>query len=469
MTSLRALRRREDGMTMVLVVVSIVVLSVLSSTLYLILNSESTRSNNAVRSNASFQAAEAGIHAYMAKLLDDSSFFLHYITKGESSRRTSSGTVVAGDPSTNVTWTGGTTWTYPNGFDKWRALGNGYEYSLQITPPSSSQPGIGIIAAGRKIGATTGTRKIEAIVRQAGVTDFQMLANDDISYGSGATTRGKIYAGEDSSGSKHSVDHDGHAYADIYAEGDITGSVTMHDGAGKYDGDSNPNVRVMIETPIVFSNFLTTLSQIQSAAQAGGVYLNDSSKDAWFLKFSSNGTFTAQACTESSGDDIEDTQPSCGTATTYNVPANGAVYVVQSAIVANASSGGGVKGRVTVASNNNLVVGGDIGPVTVGTDVLGLVGRYNVYVAQWVPYNLTWSAATISQEGRWQSAPGAGGGSHGTMTFTGSIATDDGGSMGMFQTRVYQYEPTFLYLQPPWFPNISDSLTTVLFRELPPS
>jgi hypothetical protein len=436
---------------------------VLSTTLFVILNSEQTRSNNAVKRDASFQAAEAGIHTYMAKLLDDPSFYLHYLAKGESSR-TAGSTTVAGSASTNIAWTGGTTWTYPGGFGNWRALGNGYEYSLQITPPSSSSPGVKIVGVGRKSGSTTANRKLEAVVRQASVSDFQMLANANISYGSEATTTGKIYATEDSSGNKHSVTHNGNAYADIYAEGDVTGSVTMHGAAKKYDKDTNPTIRTMIKSPINFDGFLTSLSEIQSAAQSAGVYLNDSSKDAWFLKFSSSGTFTAQSCTENSGD-IEDTQPTCGSATTYNVPTNGAVFVAQSVIVSNASTGGGVKGRVTVASADNVVIAGNIGPVAAGVDVLGLVAANNMYVAAWVPTNLTWSAATIAQTGVWKSAGGAG--TKTKMIFTGSTATADGGSMPMFNERVYNYEPSLLYLQPPWFPVISDSLTTVLFRELP--
>ena len=472
MRRVRSLLRREEGVTMVLVVVAIVVLSVLSTTLYVILGAEQTSSNNAVTRDASFQAAEAGLHAYMAKLLDDSSFELHYLSKGESSRTSSGGTVVAGSSSSNVAWSLGSTWTYPNGFGNWRALGNGYEYSLQITPPSASTPGIDIVVVGRKVGATTGTRKIEAIVRQASVTDFQMLADNTITYGSGATTTGKIYASQDSSGTKHDVNHDGNAYADIYAEGDVKGSVTMHANAAgvmakKYDKDSNPDIRTIIKSPISFSSFLTSISQIQSAATAGGVTLDAAGK-VWWLKFLSNGKFTAAQCTNSGSNDPETTQPTCGTPTTYDIPSNGAVYSAQTVIVSNATTGGGVKGRVTVASNDNIVIADNIGPVTAGVDVLGLVAANNMYVASWVPYDLTWSAATIAQTGLWKSAPGTAG-SHGTMTFTGSTATSDGGSMPLFGTRIYNYEPSLLYLQPPWFPVIADSLTTVLFRELPSS
>jgi hypothetical protein len=52
------------------------------------------------------------------------------------------------------------------------------------------------------------------------------------------------------------------------------------------------------------------------------------------------------------------------------------------------------------------------------------------------------------------------------MTFQGSTSTNLGGSMGMFQTRVYQYDDSLLYLQPPWFPTVDGAFTILLSREL---
>jgi hypothetical protein len=37
----------------------------------------------------------------------------------------------------------------------------------------------------------------------------------------------------------------------------------------------------------------------------------------------------------------------------------------------------------------------------------------------------------------------------------------------MFNTRVYSYDTSLLYLPPPWFPVIEDAYTVILFRELP--
>ena len=128
---------------------------------------------------------------------------------------------------------------------------------------------------------------------------------------------------------------------------------------------------------------------------------------------------------------------------------------------------GTVKGQVTVASNANVVIADNISYVTAGVDVLGLVAKSEMIIASYVPYNLTWTAATIAQTGQWRSYDTTT--DHGTMTFTGSTATNQGGYMNMFATRNYIYDSNLLYLQPPYFPLLLDTYTVVSFRELPSS
>ena len=102
-----------------------------------------------------------------------------------------------------------------------------------------------------------------------------------------------------------------------------------------------------------------------------------------------------------------------------------------------------------------------------GTSLSGIaVAKNDVIVAQWTPTTLTWCAATLAQSGQWHSWSNDG--SHGTMTFKGSTATNLGGSMSMFTSRIYQYDDTLTYLQPPWFPTLSDAYTISLFRERAP-
>ena len=88
--------RREDGVTMVLMVLVVALLGVVSLALLSSVQGESTRANAAVKRDAAFQAAEAGIHAYMSKLVDDSVFYNHYLAKGESTRRSTNGFTVTG-------------------------------------------------------------------------------------------------------------------------------------------------------------------------------------------------------------------------------------------------------------------------------------------------------------------------------------------------------------------------------------
>lgn len=437
--------RRDDGATLVLVMFLLAVLSALTISLIATVSTESDRSAHALKRDASFQAAEAGIDDYVAKLVDDHVYYLHQVGAGEATRQSGATLVSAGG-----TWTLGTTWTYPNGSDHWRQLSNGYEYSLQITPPSAGSHTIRILATGRKVGSTDGERVIETYVRPSSIADYQRIVNGNVSWGSGATTNGKLYA-------NGTIDHDGIATANIYAEQNITGSVTMQNGAVKYDHNT---IRTQIKNPVNFNALLASLVDVQRAAQVGGVYLDDPAKHAWRLIFSSGGTFTAASCTRVSGKDVADTAPSCGSTTTYTVPSNGAIYTGQTAIVS-----GSVKGRVTVASNDNVVVADNIAPVTPGTDVLGLVAKNNLYGAKYAPYNLTWRAAVLAQSGTWRGWVSDG--SHGTMTHTGSSTTNLGGDWTMFQTRVYSYDETLLYLPPPWFPTIEDAYTVSLFRELP--
>ena len=447
---------RDQGSAMIVAILMGAVFTALSAGLMANALAESGRSGRAVQGTTSLAAAEAGVEDYISKLTQDQSYFLHTVHPGEATRKDSASSLTA---KAGQTWTGGVAWTYPSGRDAWRTLDNGYQYNLQITPPSAGSGTVRIISTGRKAGSTTGLRTIEVLVRPASIVDFQMVSNADISYGSTATTRGKIYAGIDQSNVKHNIAHSGTAYGDLYAEGSITQSPSYQNGARGYNSST---IRSVIATPLNFNTFTTSLVDLKTAAQgAGGIYLNDTTKDGWRLTFNSTGTVTIASCKKSGTSHLAAVTPTCTTTSTVAVPTIGAIYVNQSAIVM-----GQVKGRVTIASNADVVIGGNISYVTPGVDVLGLVAKNEMIVAQWTPYDLTWNAATIAQTGQWRSWSTDG--SHGTMTFNGSTATNLGGYMGMFDYRNYNYDVNLLYLQPPYFPVIADNYTVLLSRELTP-
>ncbi|HEY4349271.1 MAG TPA: hypothetical protein VGM80_16970 [Gaiellaceae bacterium] len=476
--SLRSFRDRRDvrsecGQAMVLVVFAVALLSTLAVGLTDIVTRESQASGHSVSSDSAYQAAESGIDAYAAKLLDDHLYFLHFVADGESTR--SSGAITAGSGST---WSGGITWTYPNGRDSWQQLGNGYAYNLQITGPTGSTSqtaeAIQIVSTGCRWNSLTGTcgtaansaeRTIQTLLLPSSVANFQMIANTAISYGATATTNGKIY-------STGTINHAGTASGDIYSEVSIIGSPTMIAPATKYTPTTSPAIRSILKNPIDFSSFLTSITDIQRAAQTGGVYLSQGAPPAaWEIVFKSNGTFTAAACSKVGSSDVSEVAPTCGTAVTYNVPANGAIYSDQTIIIGSATTASTVNGRVTVTSNNDIVIGNNISYQAGTNSVLGMVALNDLIVSYWAPSTLTWTGATLASDGQWTDTCGKFGygcGTHSSMIFTGSTATYGGGSMSMYNTRVYNYDTNLLWLLPPWFPSVDKPYTVLLQREITP-
>lgn len=464
---LRSTVVQEDGIAMILVVMITAFMSLLAVTLIDAVRAESDRGAHANWSSTSFQAAEAGLDEYTAKLLDDHGYYLHDVHPAESTRSPSTGVTVGANDcaydaketapasvSQEVPWVYGTSWTYPNGKDHWCKLPNGYFYNLQVyAPGTAANPttSVRIVSTGRRSAASTDDmRAIETYVRPSNLTDFYRFSNGDVNID--AETFGKIY-------SNGTVTHSDTAHADIFAEGSINGNPTMVDGAQKYANGAFPTSKIKTH-PIKFSKFAVSLPDIQRAAQKGGVELVLPGKTGWRIIFNANGTFTAAPCT---GTDLElSPAPSCSPATTYTMPSNGAIYTDATAIVS-----GSVNGRVTVGANQNIIVADDIAPLVGGDDVIGLVANVYLYVAAYAPAQLTWNAAVLVQTETWQSA-GSGHGNGSLMTFSGSSATAKGGSFGDYDTRVYAYDPNLQFLPPPWFPTIDDTYTTTFFREVTP-
>jgi hypothetical protein len=385
-------------------------------------------------------------------MVDNRLYYLQHVHPAEGTRRDSGGTTYAA----GSVWNSGVVWTYPSGNDTWRTLTNGFEYALQITPPSAADPSLRILSTGRRTGTTNEYRVVETRIRPSSLADFYRVVDGDVSWGAGATTNGKIYA-------NGNIDHDGTAAANMYAEASISGSYTLTNGAQAYDSST---IRTQIKNPINFANFVTSFADVKRAAQSGGIYLNDPTKAAWRLVFNTAGTVSVQSCTKTSGLDVADTAPTCGSATTYTVPANGAIYTEQTALVlGTGTNGASVNGRVTVASNVDIVVGGNVAPVNATDDVLGLAAVTDVTIAKYVPSTMYWQCSVLAQNGTWRTYTQDG--SKTLMTFRGSSATKNGGSLTMFVTRDYGYQNDLQYLPPPWFPIVEDAYTIVLFRELP--
>ena len=236
---------------MATVVMMIAVLTLLGVVLIDQVTSESKRAARSTVSDSVFQAAEAGVNDYIAKLTDDPQYYDHYVANGESSRVPSSGGASVGP---GGAWTTGVGWTYPStpddhGKTTWyEGTGSstridGFAYNLMIAPPVAavgSNPGrnfLTVVSTGCRL-ATDGTtcdsnspkRTIEVHLKQTTPADFAfMYGRTPTQWGKTATTYGRIYVSgstyTDSNG--HTITdpgdicHDGTAYGDLMAEGRV--------------------------------------------------------------------------------------------------------------------------------------------------------------------------------------------------------------------------------------------------------
>ncbi len=519
---------------MATVVMMIGVLTILAIVLIDQVTAESNRAGRAVREDAVYQAAEAGINDYIAKLVEDPQFYDHWVANGESTRRPPSGA----DVGPGSEWISGTSWTYPTSVDApegkstWYSGGSAttsigdYAYNLMVAPPSSESGNtyVTVVSTGCKVVDPAATplvcsdsvrkRAIEIHLETVTPADFSfMYGETPTQWGSTADTYGRIYSLGD-------ICHDGTAHGDLMAEGYVnktrcydTGSTyrdpinfSWADGAQKYDSTTTPKASCPagsdpacpLKGAVQFSNFATSLTDIKRAASLNSpTTAFDVSGKTWKILFEAGsgtaGTVKVWQCSGSSTPAA--TAPSCNSTPTYNgaLPKNGAIFTGQSAIVYGSGTNSVVNGRVTVASNGEIVVGSNIHYQSeyggTNDDVLGLIAYQNVWVAAFAPNQLTWRAAVIAETGMesvWDCTHGGTyRGSSSNMTFIGSIASKDGSGCaargtgatgGGYASRVYAsddgtYTPhpeynALKFLFPPWYP-IIDTQVTSLFREVP--
>ncbi len=341
----------EDGIAMAAAVGMIVVLTVLSVALIDQVTNESGRAARSITSDAVFQAAEAGINDYIAKLTDDSQYYDHCVAKGESTRLSASGTLVSHsvdttscEPGEQSAWTSGVNWTYPSGKDWWYAgtgdgsvdttAVRGYAYNLMITPPSTALGTnyIDIVSTGCKVVNPDATplqcdpsvprRTIEVRARRTTPADFQYMmtsmghSSSDVCWAS--TIYGKMYSTGDIYVCGATF------YGNVMAEDLVlvrSGySITVVPPGEIYD-DNHLDIRTVLKNPLSFSDLLASVTQVQSNAvlntnlRAGseatgfGTSFDDATASAWRINLSSNGNVQVWKCVNSSTP--EASQPYC--------------------------------------------------------------------------------------------------------------------------------------------------------------
>ena len=289
---------------MLTVVILIAFLSMVSVALIDLVSSESTRSNSARTSNAAFQAAEAGLDDYLVEARRRQDL----LPPPRPSRRVDAPVPRSGadvDPlptgvtcnatktgALGVDWTGTAIWdpNIANGKDNWCQLANGYEYNLQVTPPSATNENIQIVSTGRKIcspayspssscapgTSTTQWRAVQEWVHWSLLSDFQMITERRLQRRRRtATTNGKIYAGRDSSGNNPTSTTRAPRQPTSMPKGrspDLPACRTEPRSTARHDSEHS----LAAPAPINFSNFTSPLDDLKTAAISGGEYFDAS-------------------------------------------------------------------------------------------------------------------------------------------------------------------------------------------------
>lgn len=349
MKKLRLDIRCQEGMAMATVVMMISVLTLLGVVLIDQVTAESNRSAKSANSDAAYQAAEAGLNDYIAKLTADTQYYDHCVAKGESTRRRNdNNAIVSHSTDTDScgvggtsTWTSGVGWTYPDNKDWWyqgtgsATLLRGYAYNLMIAPPvaaSVSDPNSGrnyitIVSTGCKVVNPDATplvcddrvpkRAIEVYSRYTTPADFQFMMTDmnDSSVCWASTVYGRMYSTGDIRTCGITT------YGNMMAEGNVTtvgGYSTPHlmNGARIYD-TTHPQIRDVVKDPIPFDMLLPAISDIQRSAvlntdiRPQGTAFDDATATAWRILFSANGTAQVWKCTAGPNGPPESSPPYC--------------------------------------------------------------------------------------------------------------------------------------------------------------
>jgi hypothetical protein len=519
---MRASRRAQRGSAVLSALALTAILAILVTLGLSLAGTVTGGSGHDARSAVALQAADAGVNHYMARLVDDRYYYSHFVDPAEEPRIPVGG----GAPvPPGVAWPGGA-WTYADGPPQtWFQLHDGSarfgtsQYSLRVFPPGPGSDLVTIQSVGR-VGADRPNpvaRAVEARLEPTNVSDFQMISDRDITYGNGATTNGKIYSNGD-------INHRGTAGAELYAAGQIcdegddadllgrgiltsthpnpcSASETVGFAEGAYDSASTPGFEDKVTVPIDFSRFEESRLAVKAAAQTGGVYRKRGGgvlADAWFLRFRADGKVDVYPIISllGIGMPLEVTTPLLGCGQTLDIPANGAMYFEEPVLVSSnlalsvlcngatvniGSQPSVVDGRVTVASSDKVMIGGNIAYETSGDDVLGLIARHDMVISalavsldQVVGSDLSIRAASIAVQGEWRTylplgigLPGnLGGLLHDRLEYTGMQATKAGFDISQYQTSEFVYDETLRELVPPYFPIFEGSWRSAYWREI---
>ncbi|OGI22204.1 MAG: hypothetical protein A2808_02340 [Candidatus Moranbacteria bacterium RIFCSPHIGHO2_01_FULL_55_24] len=348
------------------------------------------------------------------------------------------------------------------------------KYRLEVTPPADGSTVVIVRATGWTYRYPDVTRVIEVRFRKPAWSEYIVLANDNLRFGSGTEVFGKIH-------SNQGIRFDGVAHNIVtsaisdYNDPDHTGGneFAVHTHVSPTDPlppSAVPDRPSVFESgrqfPVAstdFTGILGDLSYIKSQALAGtnGSLYFDNTNQGRHIILNADDTFSIRTVRSfvSSTNEINNYQ---GVWSTYPIPNDGVIFVENNIWLEGTVSGK----RVTIVAANlisdskkSVYIGKDIRYTNYDcTDVVGIIGQNDVEVYKGSETDLRIDGALIAQSGRVGRAHYLGSGAtKSILTIYGAIATNQRYGFAWtdgtgYQTRNLYYDNNLLYCPPPFFP-----------------
>jgi hypothetical protein len=508
-------RRDERGVAMVTVVMGMLAIVLMTIMIQRLATMQNSASGFQAQEDIVLATTEAMLERYAAKLTIDPFYYQQYVDESEAPRTctdsTSSGfgsEVAPGNP-----WfTDCTTWSYSDvAPDAWYshpllggsiATGDDAASLIHVDPPVSGGA-VTVTVAGRQA-AHISPRVVQADIRAESVSEFARMVEESLSYGIGAITTGKIYAGLDIR-----YESQTEAWDDIFAGRRITSPPNFMGGAQGYDSTGSYNalglyIWDVYPDPIDFDNFTDDLVLIQIAACDGGGLCLDPVRDpsipssvlAYLIETDNTTGETllkvSYATATPSGPSCQDSEErwwvnshnaSWTLLGTFPVPTNGALWASQHVVLGRTATtdfqlGGALTVYAGDSSNpKNVIIGSSLTYVDGldGSDVLGVVASDQIFInpssvgsdrvldiyasllnqqdAMRVGLTCGWEGSSLTP-------------SPSELNTFGSIASIDTGNMSCcFTPRNYGFDDRLTRLRPPLFPLVSDEWIYTNWRE----
>ncbi|MGA2140572.1 MAG: hypothetical protein ABSH14_17080 [Verrucomicrobiia bacterium] len=302
-----------------------------------------------------------------------------------------------------------------------------------------------------------------------------------------SATNGAIWfvSGETFSGQVHSDDQ---MYFNASGGGPVFHSAVTS-GAGTYTISGGAITDIEFDQGFALNTFLGKMADVDFNSAASTSLKNEASNTGTLgtllvgtstITFNS-GTFTVTNTRKSWNNHVL-TNSTTGDNIIYVQAASSGTLDTAGKVYLN---GGTLQGRVTIASEDDINIGGNIfyknDPQTIpsSTDALGLIAMSDVWVGSTAPNNLQIHAAIMATgvkagvDGSFGVTGYDSGPSRGILTvyggivqeIRGAVGTGSGGASTTGYSKNYSYDSRFITKPPPYYPTISNQLSFAQWSE----